>query len=289
MTAAVPAAAIAGAGVTYAIASWLARAASTRRRSLNRASLETVARSVLGSAARVLPAAVARAGRRDVRALIALAGLSGRVTSRDVAAARVVAGLGALALSPRVAAVGPPRLVPVLVVGWLAAAAELPVWWLRLHGRRRAEALRAALPDALELLRGCLVAGVPVRRALGLVGEHCAEPVSAELRGASAEMSLGVPLATALDGLAARNPVPEIRSLVAAVRQAQRHGSALAPVVEAQAEEVRRGRDRELVERAARAGPKIQLIVAATLVPAALLGFAAAVGAAIARGDLRLL
>lgn len=146
--------------------------------------------------------------------------------------------------------------------------------------------MRAALPDALELLRACLAAGLPLRRSLSLVGDHCAEPVATEFAHVAAETAFGVSQATALDGLAARNPQREIRVLVSAIRQAEKHGSPLAPVTSAQAHDARLALNREIVERAAKAGPKIQLIVSTTIVPAALLGFAAVLIAAIARGEI---
>ncbi|MFY9469210.1 MAG: type II secretion system F family protein, partial [Solirubrobacterales bacterium] len=218
--------------------------------------------------------------------LIAEAGLGDRLGPREVAAARVLCVALAAMFVPRVVAVAPGRTLLLLPLLWLGLAAELPLWWLRRTAARRAVALRAALPDALELMRACLSAGLSVRRTLFLVGEHSGEPVAGEFLAVAAETALGVSQATALDGLAARNPLPEVRVLVAAMRQAVRHGSPLAPVVAAQADDARRAHNRATIERAARAGPKIQLIVATTIVPAALIGLAAVVIAAIARGDI---
>ncbi len=217
------------------------------------------------------------------------AGLAGRITPRDVASARAACLLGALALTPRLAASLPARMLIVLLPTLLWAAAELPLLMLSRRGVRRGEALRAALPDALDLLRACLAAGLPLRRSLTLVADHCAEPVACEFSIVAAETAFGIPQSTALDGLAARNPQPEIRALVAAIRQAERNGSPLAPVIAAQARDSRLAHNRAIVERGARAGPKIQLIVSATLVPGALLAFAAILIAAVARGDLTIL
>lgn len=238
---------------------------------------------------RLAPKLVTYAGRRDIRSLIARAGMHGRVEPRDIAALRVLCVFAALMAAPRLAGALPHRLIPLVLAVWLASAAEAPLWWLRRAAAQRAAALRAALPDALELMRACLTAGLPLRRALLLVGDHCAEPVAGEFLCVAAETGFGIAQSTALDGLAARNPLPEVRALVAAMHRAGRHGSPLAPVVAAQAEEARRARDRAIVERGARAGPKIQLIVAVTIVPAALTGLAAVVIAAFARGDLRFL
>lgn len=238
---------------------------------------------------RLLPTLVTWVARRDVSVLISRAGLDGQLLVRDIAAARLLCVLLAAAMLPRLVAVLPMRMLPLAVITLLIGAAELPVWWLRRRADRRSVALRSALPDALELMRACLAAGLPLRRSLSLVADHCAEPVATEFACVAAETAFGIPQATALDGLVARNPEPEIRSLVSAVRQAERHGSPLAPVIAAQAHDARLALNREIVERAARAAPKIQLIVSTTIVPAALLAFAAVVIAAIARGDLQFL
>lgn len=253
------------------------------------ASLRALLLSALRRVRRLLPSLVTWIARRDVAVLISRAGLDGQLLARDVAAARLLCVLLAASLLPRLAATLPIRMLPLAAAILLVGAAELPVWWLRRRAFRRSVALRAALPDALELMRACLAAGLALRRSLSLVADHCSEPIATEFACVAAETAFGIPQATALDGLAARNPEPEIRSLVSAIRQAERHGSPLAPVIAAQAHDARLALNREIVERAARAGPKIQLIVSTTIVPAALLAFAAVVIAAIARGDLKFL
>lgn len=279
------AAAIAGGLGADAVA---ARAGSARERGRGGAVARgTARRRLFALAQRRLPKLVARAARRDSRALIAAAGASGEVSPRDVAAARVLCALVALLLAPRLGAMLPPRMLALAIPLWLAACAEAPLWWLRRAAVRRAEAMRAVLPEALELLQACLAAGLPLRRSLMLAGDHCPDPIAGELICVAAETALGIPQAVALDGLVARNPIPEMRALVGAIRQAERHGSPLGPVIAAQAADVRRARNRAIVERGARAAPKIQLIVATTIVPGALLGLAAVVAAAIARGDIK--
>lgn len=243
---------------------------------------------VSGQISRALPWLVSAMTRRDVRLRIQRAGLEGRVTERDIAAARACCVLAAATLVPRLVAALPLRSAPLAVAALLWLASELPIRWLVRRAAQRGDALRAALPDALELLRACLAAGLPLRRSLSLVADHCAEPVAGEFACVAAETAFGVPQATALDGLAARNPEPEVRALVQALRQAERNGSPLAPVIAAQAQDARRALDRAIVERGAKAGPKIQLIVSTTIVPGALIAFAAVLLAAVARGQLNL-
>lgn len=245
--------------------------------------------AALAQLRRLMPRLVGLFSRRDARAAIQRAGLDGRITPRDIAAARAACVLAAAALTPRIAQMLPLRMLPLLLPVIFWSAAELPLRVLARRARDRGAALRAALPDALDLMRACLAAGLPLRRSLSLVADHSAEPVAGEFACVAAETAFGIPQATALDGLAARNPEPEVRALVSAIRQAERNGSPLAPVIAAQARDARLAHNRSIIERGARAGPKIQLVVSATIVPGALIGLAAIVIAAIARGDLKIL
>ena len=98
------------------------------------------------------------------------------------------------------------------------------------------------------------------------------------------EVELGVPLDEALEGLATRLPQPEIRAFVAALERAGRHGAPLGDTLAAQARAARFALARRVREDAARAGPKIQLVVALLLVPSVLLLVAAALLSALVDG-----
>ena len=95
------------------------------------------------------------------------------------------------------------------------------------------------------------------------------------------EVALGVPLAEALRGMDERLPLPEVRAVSGALDRARRHGAPLAETLAAQARDARVGQRRRIQEQAARAGPKIQLVVALLLVPSVLLLVAAALAAAL--------
>jgi tight adherence protein C len=84
--------------------------------------------------------------------------------------------------------------------------------------------------------------------------------------------------------MAERLPAPELRALVAALDRALRHGAPLADTLAAQARDARLAQRRQIEEEAAKAGPKIQLVVALLLVPSVLLLVAAALAAAMLDG-----
>jgi tight adherence protein C len=98
-------------------------------------------------------------------------------------------------------------------------------------------------------------------------------------------VALGVPLAEALGGMEARLPLPEIHALVGALERARRHGAPLAATLAAQARAARFTLARRIRDDAARAGPKIQLVVALLLVPSVLLLVAAALASALLDGS----
>ena len=89
-------------------------------------------------------------------------------------------------------------------------------------------------------------------------------------------MALGVPATTALARFERWCPAAGIPPLTAALRRAARHGAPLRPALEAQAAEARSRAARAHAERAARAAPQVQLVVALLLVPSVLLLVAAA-------------
>ena len=76
-------------------------------------------------------------------------------------------------------------------------------------------------------------------------------------------------------------PQPEVQALCAALDRARRHGAPLGRTLTAQARDARVALRRRVQEDAAKAGPKIQLVVALLLVPSVLLIVAAALVSAL--------
>ena len=170
--------------------------------------------------------------------------------------------------------------MPLLALVALPALGFLgPDVWLRRRIARRARAMELELPDVLDLLRVALEAGLPLGRALGEVGTRHAGLLASEWRAGAAELTLGLPRAEVLDTLVRRCPIPAMRQLVATLARAERHGVPLGEPLAAQAGEVRAARARRIRDAAARAAPKIQLVIALLLVPSVLLLVGAALTA----------
>jgi tight adherence protein C len=100
-----------------------------------------------------------------------------------------------------------------------------------------------------------------------------------------AELECGRPLAEALQSLRARVPGNEVATLCSAIERSRRYGSPLADQLRRQSSALRRNQRRLVEEHAARAAPKIQLVVALVLVPSVLLMIVAAL---IANADILL-
>jgi len=218
---------------------------------------------------------------RDLGGRIAAAGLDLQLDPADVMALKAGAVLAVLLAGTPLAVGLPGALLAPLAVAAPAGAFLAPDRWLARRVARRVNVMTAEAADLLDLLRVAVAAGLPVARAMDEVGRRHPGLLAAELRRAGREIAVGMPRARALDGLAARCPLPAIGALVAAVRRADRHGVPLGPALAALAADSRADRARALADAAARAAPKIQLVIALLLVPGVLLLVAAALVASL--------
>ena len=218
---------------------------------------------------------------RELAARIDAAGAPLGLGVADLMALKFGAALAAGLVALGAGAVAPGRLGIAAVVGAPVLGFLAPDLALGRAARRRADAIALELADVAELLRVAVDAGLTPTRALAEVGRRHPGLLAAELRAAAERIALGVPRQAALQRLARRAPAPAVHALVAALDRAERHGSPLGPALAALAHQARADRSRRVRDRAARAAPKIQLVVALLLVPAVLLMVAASLAAAL--------
>jgi len=203
------------------------------------------------------------------------AGLEGRVPLSAVLAAKLAAALIGFLAALLIAPAAPGRTSLLAGLAMPVAGFLVPDALLERAARQRRRRLVAALPDALDLLAVSAGSGrgpAAGLEQLALAGEG---PLADELRIAVAELSCGAPLAATLEALRTRVPGGELAALVASIERSRRFGSPLADQLRRQASALRRDSRRAVEERAARAAPKIQLVVALVLVPSVLLMIAA--------------
>jgi tight adherence protein C len=182
--------------------------------------------------------------------------------------------LGAL-LALAAAPAAPGRLGIAVALGLPAAGFFVPDAWLEREARRRRRRLVGALPDALDLLAVSAASGRGPADGLAQLARTGEGPLAEEMRIVVAELSCGSSLTAALAALRLRVPGSELATLVASIERSRRFGSPLADQLRRQASALRRDSRRAVEERAARAAPKIQLVVALVLVPSVMLMIAA--------------
>jgi len=216
---------------------------------------------------------------------LARSGLGVRVSLPAVLLAKLAAaaigGLAAWGAAPAT----PGRLVLLVALALPAAGFMAPDAALEREARRRHRRIVAALPDALDLLAVGASAGGDPAACFAQIARSGEGPLAAELRSTVAELSCGTPLAAALRSLRGRVAGGEIAAFCATLERSRRYGSPLAEQLHRQAVALRRAQRRTIEEGAARAAPKIQLVVALVLVPSVLLMIAAGL---IANADLLL-
>jgi tight adherence protein C len=204
------------------------------------------------------------------------AGLEARLSLPAVLLAKLAGGACGGLVGLAAAPAAPGRTALLVAIAMPAAGFLGPDALLERRARRRRRRLLAALPDALDLLAVGAAAGAMPADGLRQLAQAGEGPLAEELRLTAAELACGVPLSAALRALRVRVPGGELATLVAAVERSRRFGSPLAGQLRRQAGALRRDSRRAVEERAARAAPKIQLVVALVLVPSVLLMIAAA-------------
>lgn len=155
-------------------------------------------------------------------------------------------------------------VVGVLFMLWMHA-------WLFTTIRARQAQIERELPDFLDVLAVTVAAGLPFRVAMHRVSEHHDGPLSDELATTLREMQLGVPRRMALEALRARNRSDNVSSFVTALLQAEELGTPLADALRQISAEVRRERAQQVRRAAAKAQPKVSIVVTMTIVPGAII------------------
>jgi tight adherence protein C len=213
------------------------------------------------------------------------AGLEGRLPLAAVLLAKACGALVGALVSLAAAPAAPGRISLLVAFGFPAAGFLVPDALLERRARLRTRRLRGALPDACDLLAVDATAGRSTAAGFAEIAAAGEGPLADELRVTVAELSCGRPFVAALRSLRARAPGGEVAALCAAIERSRRYGSPLAEQLRRQSSALRRDQRRLIEEHAARAAPKIQLVIALVLVPSVLLMITAAL---IANADVLL-
>jgi tight adherence protein C len=145
-----------------------------------------------------------------------------------------------------------------LFVGMLGA--YLPNVLLKNRTVKRQQSIRRAWPDALDLMLLCVESGMSVEHAFKRVskevGMQSAE-LAEELTLTTAELSFLEDRTRAFDNLGRRTGLDNVKSVMTALIQADRHGTSVGTSLRVMAEEGREARMMEAEKKAAALPPKL--------------------------------
>jgi tight adherence protein C len=164
---------------------------------------------------------------------------------------------------------------PMNILGALVLGAGLgfmaPNLWLSSVSKKRREKIRHGLADSLDLMVVAVEAGLGLDAALQRVADELSNvhpELTEEIQIAVLEAQMGIPRAEALDNLANRTLVEELRSMVAMINQAERFGTSIARALRNQAEALRVKRRQQAEERAQQCAVKLMLPLILFIFPA---------------------
>ncbi len=139
----------------------------------------------------------------------------------------------------------------------VACCTILPSRKLRSQVEARERQILRQLPDIMDLLVICMEAGLGFTSAVSRTVANIEGEMSDEFALALGEMRAGSSRADALSGLADRVQLPQVRSFVTAIRQADQFGISVSTVLRNQAEEMRVARRQMAQEKAQKAPVKM--------------------------------
>lgn len=150
----------------------------------------------------------------------------------------------------------------LLVVVGAAVGLFAPPLLIKARAKARMDAVRFALPDAIDLLVVAMEAGSSLTQALQRVAAELKDVhpvISEELQMTLLEMQAGASRAEALRRLAERVPTDRLRTFLTLVIQSDQLGAGLANTLRVFAEELRRSRLIEAEHKAAELPVKIAI------------------------------
>lgn len=140
-------------------------------------------------------------------------------------------------------------------IGWLA-----PAVYIDKRKQARMTQLRAAFPDALDLMVVCVESGLALPQAIERVADEMVvsqAELAEELALVNAEIRAGISSTEALKHLADRTGLEDVQGLVSLLAQSIRFGTSVADTLRIYAEEFRDRRTQAAEEQAAKIGTKL--------------------------------
>lgn len=167
-----------------------------------------------------------------------------------------------------------PAIVLFLVQGNLVfvllcavAVVVLPLAKLSGRARQRSEQIDRDLPDFLDVLAVTVSAGLGFRSALATVATRFGGPLAEEMQHALNQMANGASLRSAFLDLRARTGSEAMDEFITAYLQSEELGAPMVDTLNEIAGDIRRADAQRLRQKAAKAEPRVTLIVTVVMVP----------------------
>ncbi|WP_310109370.1 type II secretion system F family protein [Pseudarthrobacter oxydans] len=188
-----------------------------------------------------------------VRKLDRLLSLAGRPISmplEKVLAGKVILGLTGASLGLYLSAVGTTPIMKLAGLFLLVLGYFIPDLLLYSKGQERQKVMQLELANTLDQMLISVEAGLGFEGAMARAGENGKGPLAEELVRTLQDMQVGRSRRESYTALAERTSIPELRSFVQAVVQADTYGIAISRVLRVQAKVMRVKRRQRAEEKA---------------------------------------
>ena len=155
----------------------------------------------------------------------------------------------------------------LLAVAASGLAYAVPDILIRNHAQKRREQIKLELPDTLDQMLISVQAGLGFETAMARAGQSGRGPLADELIRTLQDIQVGRSRKEAYLAMAQRVDVPDLRSFVRAVVQADSYGVAIANVLNAQAKDMRVKRRQRAEEHAMKMPVKMLFPLIFTILP----------------------
>src|SRR6478752_2542061 len=182
--------------------------------------------------------------------LLSLAGRPASMPLGKVLGSKLALGLAGVAVGGWLAGIGSSPLMKLAGIFVLVLGYFIPDLLLYSKGQERQKAMQLELANTLDQMLISVEAGLGFEGAMARAGENGKGPLAEELVRTLQDMQVGRSRRESYIALAERTSIPELRSFVQAVVQADTYGIAISRVLRVQAKVMRVKRRQRAAERA---------------------------------------
>ncbi|MCT9623735.1 type II secretion system F family protein [Pseudarthrobacter equi] len=182
--------------------------------------------------------------------LLALAGRPASMPLGKVLGSKLALGLAGLGIGLYLTAVGSTPLMKLAGLFVLFLGYFIPDLLLYSKGQERQKTMQLELANTLDQMLISVEAGLGFEGAMARAGDNGKGPLAQELVRTLQDMQVGRSRRESYTALAARTNIPELRSFVQAVVQADTYGIAISRVLRVQAKVMRVKRRQRAEEKA---------------------------------------